>query len=493
MSTLLEMKGISKSFNGVPALRDVQLTLERGEVHALLGENGAGKSTLIKILGGIYSKDSGEIYINGKQVQITNVKEARANGISIIHQELMMLPQMSIYENVFLGQECKSKGFIKRSEMIKKTEEMLQFFSLDLNPTEKLGHLPIAQQQIIEIIRAISFGAQIIVMDEPTSSLSEKEVEFLFSAIRRLKKENVGIIYISHRMSELDEIADRVTVMRDGGYISTEIIGQITRDELITKMVGRTLGDYYVHSHTPSDEVVMKVRNYSDGIDVKEASFELRRGEVLGFAGLVGAGRSELMSCIFGVRKKTSGELELEGKKLDIRSVRDAMKAGLALVPEDRKMEALYPDQSVRYNMTVEVMDKFLKRGRYNAKEENAIVNEYAEKMSVKMASSAQRIVRLSGGNQQKVIIGRWLATSPKILILDEPTRGVDVGAKMEIYEIIDNLAKEGVSIIMISSELPEVIGISDRIVVMGEGHIRGILSGEEASQERIMSLATTE
>lgn len=493
MSTLLEMKGISKSFNGVPALRDVQLSLESGEVHALLGENGAGKSTLIKILGGIYSKDSGEIYINGKPAQITNVKEARENGISIIHQELMMLPQMRIYENVFLGQEYKSNGFIKRSEMIQKTKEMLEFFSLDLDPKEKLGHLPIAQQQIIEIIKAISFGARIIVMDEPTSSLSEKEVDFLFSAIRRLKKENVGIIYISHRMSELDEIADRVTVMRDGEYISTEVIGKITRDELITKMVGRTLGDYYIHTHTPSDKVVMRVENYSDGVSVKNASFELHEGEVLGFAGLVGAGRSELMNCIFGVTKKTSGSLELNGEKTEIRGVRDAMRAGIALVPEDRKQEALYPDQSVRYNMTIEVMDKFLKAGRYNVKTENSIVDEYVNKMSVKLASPFQKIVRLSGGNQQKVIIGRWLASDPKILILDEPTRGVDVGAKVEIYEIIDNLVKSGVSVIMISSELPEVLGMSDRIIVMGEGQIRGVLSREEANQERIMSLATTE
>lgn len=493
MSTLLEMKGISKSFNGVPALRDVQLSLESGEVHALLGENGAGKSTLIKILGGIYSKDSGEIYINGKPVEITSVKEARENGISIIHQELMMLPQMSIYENVFLGQEYKNGGFIKRGDMIQKTQEMLEFFSLDLDPREKLGHLPIAQQQIIEIIKAISFGARIIVMDEPTSSLSEKEVDFLFSAIRRLKKENVGIIYISHRMSELDEIADRVTVMRDGEYISTEVIGKITRDELITKMVGRTLGDYYIHTHTPSDKVVMKVENYSDGTSVKGASFELHQGEVLGFAGLVGAGRSELMNCIFGVTKKTSGSLELDGRPVEIRNVREAMKEGLALVPEDRKQEALYPDQSVRYNMTIEVMNKFLKAGRYNAKAENSIVDEYVKKMSVKLASPFQRIVRLSGGNQQKVIIGRWLASDPKILILDEPTRGVDVGAKVEIYEIIDNLAKEGVSIIVVSSELPEVLGVSDRIIVMGEGQIRGVLSREEANQERIMSLATTE
>ena len=493
MSALLEMKGISKAFNGVPALRDVQFSLESGEVHALLGENGAGKSTLIKILGGIYTKDSGDIFIDGQQVQISSVKDARKCGISIIHQELMMLPQMKIYENVFMGQEFKTNGFIKRNEMIEKTREMLEFFSLDLDPKEKLGHLPIAQQQIIEIVRAISFGARIIVMDEPTSSLSEKEVEFLFSAVRRLKEEKVGIIYISHRMSEIDEIADRVTVMRDGEYISTDYVKQVTREDLITKMVGRTLGDYYIHTHTPGTKPVLEVQDYSDGTSVRNASFTLNSGEVLGFAGLVGAGRSELMNCIFGVTQKTSGSLKLEGRPIEIKNVQDAMKAGFSLVPEDRKQEALYPDQSVRYNMTIEVMDRFLKAGRYNGRTENAIVQEYVNKMSVKLASPAQKIVRLSGGNQQKVIIGRWLATAPRILILDEPTRGVDVGAKMEIYEIIDNLAKEGVSIIVISSELPEVIGICDRIVVMSEGQIQGTISREDATQERIMALATQE
>ena len=330
-------------------------------------------------------------------------------------------------------------------------------------------------------------------MDEPTSSLSEKEVDFLFDAIRRLKKENVGIIYISHRMSELDVIADRVTVMRDGGYISTEVMKEVTRENLITKMVGRALGDYYIHTHVPTDEVVLRAENYSDGVSVKNASFELYKGEVLGFAGLVGAGRSELMKCIFGVTQKTSGTLEIEGKQVELNGVRDAMKAGIGLVPESRKSEALYPSQSVRYNMTIEVMDKFLKAGRRNSRVENEIVDEYVQKMSVKLASPEQKILRLSGGNQQKVIIGRWLATAPRILILDEPTRGVDVGAKVEIYEIIDQLAKSGVSVIIISSELPEVIGMSDRIIVMGEGKIKGVLNREEANQEKIMSLATTE
>ena len=493
MSALLEMKGISKAFNGVPALTNVQLTLESGEVHALLGENGAGKSTLIKILGGIYSKDAGEIFINGEHVSISSVADARANGISIIHQELMLHPQMKIYENVFMGQEYTNNGFVKKADMVEKTREMLDFFSLDLDPKEKLGRLPIAQQQIIEIIRAISFGAKIIVMDEPTSSLSDKEVDFLFDAVRRLKEENVGIIYISHRMSELEQIADRVTVMRDGQYISTDRVSQVTRDDLITKMVGRTLGDYYIHTHTPGNKPVLEVEGYSDGGLVHDASFTVHSGEVLGFAGLVGAGRSELMNCIFGVTKKAAGSLKLEGAPIEIKNVQDAMKLGFALVPEDRKQEALYLDQNVRYNMTIEVLDRFLKAGRYNPRTENEIMNQYAQKMSVKMASPRQKILRLSGGNQQKVLIGRWLATNPRVLILDEPTRGVDVGAKMEIYEIIDQLAKEGVAIVVVSSELPEVIGICDRIVVMAEGKIQGVVQREEATQERIMALATQE
>ena len=493
MSTLLEMKGISKAFNGVPALQDVQLSLESGEVHALLGENGAGKSTLIKILGGIYTKDSGDIYINGSPVTISGVKDARANGISIIHQELMLHPQMKIYENVFMGQEYESNGFVKKNEMIEKTREMLNFFSLDLDPKEKLGKLPIAQQQIIEIIRAISFGAKIIVMDEPTSSLSDKEVDFLFDAVRRLKAENVGIIYISHRMSELEQIADRVTVLRDGQYIDTVRVKDVTKDDLITMMVGRTLGDYYIHTHTPGTEPAFEVTDYSDGNLVKSASFTVHKGEVLGFAGLVGAGRSELMNSIFGITKKTSGSLKVFGSPAEIHNVREAMKMGIALVPEDRKQEGLYLDQNVRYNMTIEVMDKFLGGGRYSSRKENEIVAEYAKKMSVKMVSPMQRILRLSGGNQQKVLIGRWLATDPKILILDEPTRGVDVGAKMEIYEIIDQLAKEGVAIVVISSELPEVIGICDRIVVMSEGRVTGTIDRQDATQEKIMSLATQE
>ncbi len=493
MSTLLEMKGISKAFNGVPALNNVRFDLERGEVHALLGENGAGKSTLIKILGGIYAKDSGEILIDGKKVEIHCVKDAEECGISIIHQELMMFPQMSVFENIFLGREVNHQGFISRNEMIQKTADLLKSFNMNISPVEKLSRLTIGQQQVIEIIRAVSFGAKIIVMDEPTSSLSDNEVRFLFEIIQKLKKDNVGIIYISHRLSELYAIGNRVTVFRDGTYISTDKLPDVPREDLIYKMVGRELGDYYVCTHKAGTEVVMEASDFSDGIRVKNASFRLYKGEILGFAGLIGAGRSELMSAIFGVTKKKTGTLKVKGQVVEIKSVQDAMNVGIGFVPEDRKLDALYMSQSVRYNMTIEVLKQFLNAGRYSRSKEMEIVNQYAGKMRIKMASPSQKVVGLSGGNQQKVIIGRWLATAPDILILDEPTRGVDVGAKAEIYDIVDKLAQSGVSIIFVSSDLPEVLGMSDRIVVMSEGYVKGVLNRKEASQEKIMALATTE
>lgn len=493
MSTLLEMKGISKAFNGVPALNNVRFDLERGEVHALLGENGAGKSTLIKILGGIYAKDSGEILIDGKKVEIHCVKDAEECGISIIHQELMMFPQMSVFENIFLGREVNHQGFTSRNEMIQKTADLLKSFNMNISPVEKLSRLTIGQQQVIEIIRAVSFGAKIIVMDEPTSSLSDNEVRFLFEIIQKLKKDNVGIIYISHRLSELYAIGNRVTVFRDGTYISTDKLPDVPREDLIYKMVGRELGDYYVCTHKAGTEVVMEASDFSDGIRVKNASFRLYKGEILGFAGLIGAGRSELMSAIFGVTKKKTGTLKVKGQVVEIKSVQDAMNVGIGFVPEDRKLDALYMSQSVRYNMTIEVLKQFLNAGRYSRSKEMEIVNQYAGKMRIKMASPSQKVVGLSGGNQQKVIIGRWLATAPDILILDEPTRGVDVGAKAEIYDIVDKLAQSGVSIIFVSSDLPEVLGMSDRIVVMSEGYVKGVLNRKEASQEKIMALATTE
>ena len=492
MEQLLRMEDICKSFSEVRVLNKIKLELRQGEVHALLGENGAGKSTLIKILGGAYTRDGGEIYVNGQKADITDVESAKKYGIRIIHQELMLISYMTIAENIFLGQEPRTRlGTVDTDKMNSETAKFLAEMELSLKPTDLVGKLNIAQQQMIEIIRAISFGAKIIVMDEPTSSISDKEVEFLFSTMRELTKKGVGIIYISHKMDELEQICDRVTVLRDGTYVGTEVVKDTTRDHLIAMMVGRELTKYYTRDYMEPGRVVLKCENIADGKMVKGASFELREGEIIGFAGLVGAGRSETMKCIFGLTSGCTGDISVEGKKAAIKSPIDAMKFGIALVPEDRKQEGLYKVQSVRFNSTIEVLKRFIKGIWVDADKEEEITRQYIEMMDTKTPSQEQLIGNLSGGNQQKVMIGRWLATAPKILILDEPTRGVDVGAKSEIYAIMNELVKKGVSIIMISSELPEILNMSDRVYVMCDGRITGCFSHEECvTQEQIMKLA---
>ena len=487
---LLRMKNISKSFPGVKALDKVNLELRAGEVHALLGENGAGKSTLIKVLGGIYSLDEGEIEIEGKKVSIESVHDASRNNISIIHQELVLVPYMTVAENIYLGRES-GKGFtVNISKMEKDAQKILDDLGMDIDARELVMNLPIAKQQMVEITKAVSVNAKILVMDEPTSSISDREVENLFNIMRDLTKKGVGIIYISHKMSELEEICDRVTVMRDGEYVGTKVVKETNKDELIAMMVGRTLTNYYVRDFLPTDEVILKVENLKDGDKVKEVSFELRKGEIIGFAGLVGAGRSEAMQAIFGLSKDVSGDIHIEGKKVSIKEPKDAIKNGLALVPESRKEQGLYLLQDIKYNTTIEVLDDFIKNLKVDSKKEVEITKKYIDMMATKTPSQEQIISNLSGGNQQKVMIGRWLATNPKILILDEPTRGIDVGAKSEIYKIMNDLVKKGVSIIMISSELPEIINMSDRVYVMGAGTIRGCINHEEISQESIMALA---
>ena len=487
---LLKMKNISKSFPGVKALDKVNLELRAGEVHALLGENGAGKSTLIKVLGGIYSLDEGEIEIEGKKVSIESVHDASRNNISIIHQELVLVPYMTVAENIYLGRES-GKGFtVNISKMEKDAQKILDDLGMDIDARELVMNLPIAKQQMVEITKAVSVNAKILVMDEPTSSISDREVENLFNIMRDLTKKGVGIIYISHKMSELEEICDRVTVMRDGEYVGTKVVKETNKDELIAMMVGRTLTNYYVRDFLPTDEVILKVENLKDGDKVKEVSFELRKGEIIGFAGLVGAGRSEAMQAIFGLSKDVSGDIYIEGKKVSIKEPKDAIKNGLALVPESRKEQGLYLLQDIKYNTTIEVLDDFIKNLKVDSKKEIEITKKYIDMMATKTPSQEQIISNLSGGNQQKVMIGRWLATNPKILILDEPTRGIDVGAKSEIYKIMNDLVKKGVSIIMISSELPEIINMSDRVYVMGAGTIRGCINHEEISQESIMALA---
>ena len=495
---LLEMKNICKSFPGVKALQKVDFQLKAGEIHALLGENGAGKSTLIKVLGGIYHPEEGQIWIDGKEVAITGVNSARDNGISIIHQELVLVPHMTVAENIFLGREPKGKFGVDFAQMRTRAQAMLDQFDLGIDADTLVGNLSIAQQQMVEIVKAISFNCRILVMDEPTSSISDKEVSALFEIMRNLAKQGVGIIYISHKMSELNEVCDRVTVLRDGTYVGTREVAVTPKDDLIAMMVGRELDQYYTRDHVKSDEVVLKCVEIDDGKKhhkrVDHVSFEIHKGEIVGFAGLVGAGRSETMQCIFGLTPGSTGEIYLEGQKVNIHSAVDAMKHGIAMVPENRKVEGLYHQQSVRFNSTIEVLDQFIHHLRVNEKREMEITQEFIDKMRTKTPSQEQAVANLSGGNQQKVMIGRWLATAPKILILDEPTRGVDVGAKAEIYEIMNNLTKQGVSIIMISSELPEIINMSDRVYVMYEGKLTGCISYEDdLSQEAIMKLATQE
>lgn len=488
---LLEMKHICKSFPGVKALQDVSLQLKAGEIHALLGENGAGKSTLIKVLGGIYIAEEGEIYIEGKKVEIGGVKDAQANGIAIIHQELVLVPYMTVAENIFLGREHGKGRFVNKESMNKEAQTLLDQYQMNINAETLIKDLTIAQQQMVEIVKAISFNSKILVMDEPTSSISDKEVGFLFETMRTLTKKGVGIIYISHKMSELEEICDRVTVMRDGTYVGTKEVKDTSKDELVAMMVGRELTNYYTRDFGSSDEVVLKCENIADGKMARGASFEVHKGEIIGFAGLVGAGRSEVMKCIFGLTKNSTGDIYMEGKKIEIHSPIDAVEYGIALVPENRKQEGLYKVQSVKFNSTIQVLKDFIKGIRVDLDKEEKITQDYIDMMSTKTPSQEQMIGNLSGGNQQKVMIGRWLATNPKVLILDEPTRGVDVGAKSEIYAIMNELAKQGMAIIMISSELPEILNMSDRIYVMREGKIRGCFHHSEGvTQEDIMQLA---
>lgn len=487
---LLQMKNISKQFFGVYVLKNVNFELERGEVHVILGENGAGKSTLMKILGGIYHMDEGEIYIEGKKVSIRSVDDAKKAGISIIHQELSLVPYLTVAENIFLGREHSSfGGFINKKAMFDEAQRLLDSFGVNIKAEEVVEKLSGGEQQIIEIVRAVSFNAKIVVMDEPTSYLTDKEVRFLFNVIEDLKQREIGIIYISHRMAEIFEIGDRVTVLRDGHYIATKKVDETNTDELVSLMVGRKLTTYYTRNYHKTTETVLEVKNIGRAGVFKNVSFDLKKGEILGFAGLMGAGRSEVMRAIFGLEPIDSGEIYVNGKKVEIRNPLDAIKNGIALVPENRKVEGLFLNECVRFNLTIRILEEFIKGIIVRKKKEDEITSQYINKLFIK-AYGEQMVRNLSGGNQQKVVLARWLATNPKILILDEPTRGIDVGAKAEIYKIMDELVSQGISIIMVSSELPELINMCDRIVVMANRTIGGILDRTEFSQEKIMHYA---
>lgn len=486
----LQMKGITKKFPGVLALDHANFSVELGKVVALVGENGAGKSTLMKILSGVLKKDEGEILIDGKPASIESTLDAQKFGISVIYQELNVILNLNIAENIFIGREKRKSLFIDKAYIHKEARKLLDIVGLNVDTNTLVKDLSIGQRQMVEVARALSMDAKVIVMDEPTSSLTEKETKILLEIIKKLRNENVGIVFISHRMKEIFEVADTVTVMRDGKTVGTLAGEEINENKVVKLMVGREVNDIFAKQEAEISDVILDVRNLSTASFLKDISFSLRKGEILGFAGLVGAGRSEVMRAIFGIDKKNSGDIFINGKKVEINSPEDAINHGIGFIPEDRKEQALILNMTVKENITLPSLKSISKFDFINSELEKAVAEEYIEKLSIKTPGFEQKVINLSGGNQQKVVISKWLATNPKVLILDEPTRGIDVGAKKEIHSIMSSLAKNGVAIIMVSSELPEILGMSDRIIVMHEGRIKGQLLREEASQEKIMELA---
>jgi inositol transport system ATP-binding protein len=492
---ILEMKNITKQFPGVKALDNVQLKVKKGSVHALMGENGAGKSTLMKILIGIYTPDQGTIHFDGEELKLSNIKNALDKGISMIHQELSPVPYMSVAENIFLGREPSYgfTGWVKSKELEEKTRKLFERLGIEIDPKAKMIDLSIADTQMVEIAKAISYNSKLIIMDEPTSAITEKEVNHLFEIIRSLKKEGVSIIYITHKMEELAQITDECTVFRDGKYIGTKTSKGMTKDQLIEMMVGRELTQIFDKKPAEIKEVVLSVRNLTKKGIIENVSFALRKGEILGFAGLMGSGRTEVLESIFGITQPDSGEIYVKGKKIVIKSPRDAINQGIGLLTEDRKLTGCFLPLSVLDNMITVNIDNYTEWGFLNQRKITTECNLQKEKLSIKTPNLHQTIKNLSGGNQQKALIARWMLHDPDILFLDEPTRGIDVGAKSEIYQLIFDLAQKGKSIIVISSEMPEVLGLSDRILVMNEGRKMGELSREEATQERILHMATGE
>ena len=496
MEYVLELKNIYKSFPGVKVLEDVTLQVRPGEVHALMGENGAGKSTLMKILMGIYKADQGSIFLEGEETVIHGPKDAMSKGISMIHQELNTVLDMEVAENVFVGRELLKKGMekLKIVDIARMREETGRYFremNIDIDPRAKMRTLSVAEMQLVEIVKAISLNSKIIVMDEPTSAITEKEAAVLFTQIERLKKQGVAIIYISHKMDEIFRISDTITVLRDGQWIGTKPAKELDNDMLIRMMVGRELTDIYPKEPVEIGDVILEVKNLSRGKKVQDASFSLRKGEVLGIAGLVGAGRSELVETIFGLYPKTGGQIFLHGKEVHIKNSADAIKNKMALITEDRKQTGLNLIVSVKENIASVSIGKLSTHGIVNDKKINEVSEKYIKELKIKTPDGNAIVGNLSGGNQQKVVLAKWLLDEPDIIIFDEPTRGIDIGAKRDIYLLINNLAKEGKAVIVISSEMAEVMGICDRILVMAEGRINGEVRREEFSQEVIMGYAS--
>lgn len=490
---VVEMKNIHKSFFNVQVLKGVDFDLIPGEIHALMGENGAGKSTLMKILTGIHKSNSGEILYKGEIVEYHSPKEAEKAGIAVIHQELNIIPYLTVAENMFLGKELKRQpfGILKTKEMNEKTKENLNRLGIDIDPQKEAGELSVGQQQMIEIARAIAAETEVLIMDEPTAALTDREIETLFTVINQLRREGVAIIYISHRMEEIFRMCDRITVLRDGQSIGTKITSETDFEEIVKMMVGRELGERFPErtAEIGGDRFVVEDLSL-EGI-FNNISFNVRKGEILGVAGLMGAGRTEIMETIFGARKKKNGRIYMDGKELNIRKPHHAIAAGIGFITEDRKDEGLVLGLTVRENLAIPNLKKLSKSAVIQKQREKQWTEEMIQKLRIKTSGPEQEVKSLSGGNQQKVVFGKWLGTEPKLLILDEPTRGVDVGAKKEIYSIMNELTEKGFSIIMVSSELPEILGMSDRVMVIHEGKLSAILDKKEASQEKIMEAAT--
>ncbi|MGO1370678.1 MAG: galactose/methyl galactoside ABC transporter ATP-binding protein MglA [Senegalia sp. (in: firmicutes)] len=491
---LLEMIDISKEFPGVKALDNVKLNIRPGSVHALMGENGAGKSTLMKCLFGIYQKDNGKILLQGKEIKFKSSREALDNGVSMVHQELNQVQSTTVMDNIWLGRFPKKGPFIDERKMYDDTLKIFKQLDINVNPKSKVEKLPVSQSQMIEIAKAVSYNSKILVMDEPTSSLTEREVNHLFKIIRSLRDNGVGIIYISHKMEEIKQIADDVTIMRDGHWIATKTIDEITTDEIINLMVGRDLTNRFPPKSNKPGEVILEVKNLTASVQpsIKDVSFKLRKGEILGIAGLVGAKRTELIETIFGIRHTQSGEILLHGKNIDNKNSHHAISNGFALVTEERRSTGIFPVLDIRFNSIIANIDKYTNKiGILNESEMNKDTDWVVDSMSVKTPNNKTRISSLSGGNQQKVIVGRWLLTQPEILLLDEPTRGIDVGAKYEIYQLIIDLANKEKGVIMVSSEMSELLGVTDRILVISNGRVAGIVNTNETTQEEILKLSS--
>jgi ABC-type sugar transport system ATPase subunit len=490
---VLQMTGISKTFPGVKALTDVHLTVTAGQVHAIVGENGAGKSTLMKILAGVHPQDSGTVSVGGTEVRLSSPRDAQRLGIGMVYQELNLVPDLTVAENISLGRIPKKRGLVDRKRMQEIAVEVLGDLEANIDWWQRVGTLTVSQQQLVEICKVYASGPRIIVLDEPTSSLSEHEAQVLFAVIRRMQERGIAVIYISHRLREVVDIADQVTVLRDGRFIESLQADGLTPQRMIRLMVGRDLADVFPKQQVEVGDVVLAVRGLSREGAFRDVNLDVRRGEIVGLAGLVGSGRTEVARAIFGLDKADSGEVRVHGRAVTVRSPRDAVESGIAYVPEDRKLHGIVPALPIRDNLTLPILSRISRAGVIGRRVERALAQQYVQRLGVSPARPERRIDTLSGGNQQKVVLGKWLATEPEILILDEPTRGVDVGAKADIHHIIGDLAARGVGILMISSELPEVLAVSDRVYVLHEGTVSAELTRAEATEEMIMHAATGE